>query len=137
MGGKRLPSCRHCGRKFRPDLYNHHHHEWCSEPECRRARDRERKRKHYRRRMEREEQFRESERQRCREAMRRCRSRRKQSDDGAAVAVLAQVPAQELLTGLVSHLADTSDPYAVAQMMSRYAERGRRLAVAPRVRGSP
>jgi hypothetical protein len=137
MGGKRLPSCRHCGCKFRPDVYNRHHQQWCSKPECRRARDRERKRRYYLLRLQHEEGFRESERRRCREAMRRLRSRTKQDEAEGATAVLPSPSARELLIGLVSQLADTTDPLLVGQVMNRYAERGRRLAVAPCIRGSP
>jgi len=137
MVGKRLPRCRNCGCTFRADVYNRHHQQWCSRPECRRERDRARKRRHRRGRMAREPGFRESERRRCREAMRRLRSRRKRVGSAPAAAILPSVPADQLLAGLVSQLADTTDPGVVAEVMGRYAERGRLLAVAPRIRGSP
>jgi hypothetical protein len=137
MGGKRLPHCRHCGRKFRPDVYNQHHQQWCAEPECRGARDRARRRRHYRDRLAREPGFRESERRRCREAMRRSRARRRDPDVLTAAAIVPLPPAADLLTGLVAHLADTTDPQLVAEVMARFAQRGRLLAVRPRNRGPP
>ena len=137
MGGKRLPICRHCGCRFRPDVYNRHHQRWCSKAECRRARDRERRRRNYLKRLEHEEGFRESERRRCCKAMRRLRSRKRQNKAELATAVLPSAPATELLIGLISQLADTTDPLLVGQVMNRYAERGRLLAVAPPIRGSP
>lgn len=137
MGVKRLPMCRHCGDKFHPDRYNRHHQQWCGKPECRRARDRARKRKYYRRRLEREAGFREAERKRCREAMQRGRKERNLPADRPPATAVSSPPTAELLVGLIAHLVDTSDPYVVAQAMGCYAQRGRQLAVMPRVRGSP
>jgi hypothetical protein len=137
MGGKGLPTCRHCGCRFRADRYNHHHQKWCSAPGCRRARDRERRRRHYLNRLAHNPQFRESERQRCREAMRRCRLRRATEGSGLVTAILALPPAGELLAGLVSHLADSTDPHVIVEVMNRYAQRGRLLANSAPIRGSP
>lgn len=133
MAARRLPTCCHCGRRFKPCVYNRHHQTWCPRPECRLARDRARKRKHYRHRSAHDPGFRESERARCRESMRR--SRLKEGDGIRSVPV---TPASgELLAGLVSQLAGTTDPQVVAGMMDAYAQRGRRLAVLSRIRGSP
>ncbi len=137
MGGKRLPVCRHCGRKFRPDSYNQHRQQWCSRSECRRARDRERKRKYYRRRLAEEAGFRESERTRCRDGMRHCRSRQAEPVAAESALLVRGPPPTELLVGLIAQLADTSDPQVVGEVMHRYAERGRRVAVARPIRGSP
>lgn len=137
MVKERLPRCLHCGRKFRPDIYNHHHQKWCSVPGCRRARDCERKRRYYSKRIAREPQFLNSERRRCRAGMRRCRSRRAKANAELVTAILALPAAGELLTGMVSHLADSTDPRVIVEVMDRYAQRGRLLANSVPIRGSP
>jgi len=133
MSARRLPTCCHCGRRFKPCAYNRHHQRWCSRPACRRERDRSRRRRYDRRRRESDEAYRRSERSRCREAMRRSRAASDASVDSPGV----HPPVGELLTGLVSQLAGTTDPQVVAAMMDAYAQRGRRLAVPSRSRGSP
>jgi hypothetical protein len=140
VAGKALPACENCGLKFRPDRYNHARQKYCCRPACKADRARARKRKSYGQRLEREEQFRETERTRCREAMRRIRAERKKAEKEAAAASsdLPPVPPFEtLLTGLVSHVADTTDPDEVASLLRAYADRGRRLAVRDGSRGSP
>ena len=137
MSGKRLPSCRHCGRKFHPDPYNRHHQECCGLAECKAALDRERKRRYYRKRLERENGFRESERRRCRDAMRSLRCAAREVCNAApAPAACSLPPADQMLAGLVSQLADTTDRKLVFELMNSYADRGRRLAVPVPVRGS-
>lgn len=141
MAGKRLPVCKLCGRKFRPDPHNHHHQVYCTRPECRAELARSRKRKYYRQRLDKEEGFRETERERCRAAMRRLRAKRKKAEkeavEKAALCLPAVPPVEALLVGLVSQLGGTTDPHAVADMMNAYADRGRRLAVPDGNRGSP
>jgi hypothetical protein len=138
MAAKRLATCKHCGCGFKPDARNEFHQQCCLSAGCRSIDERARKRRYYRGRIASEDGFRESEAKRCREAMRRLRSARK---DGTAAATAPAVrpfpPTEQLLVGLVSHLADSVDPHAVAQVIDSYAARGRRLAVADRVRGSP
>jgi hypothetical protein len=137
MSGKRLPSCRHCGRKFHPDPYNRHHQECCGFAECKAAVDRERKRRYYRRRLEREKGFRESERRRCRDAMRSLRRARREACSAVpAPASRSLPPADQMLAGLVSQLADTTDRQLVFELMNSYADRGRQLAVPVPVCGS-
>ena len=89
-------------------------------------------RRYYRRRLKEEPGFRESERVRCREAMRVRRSRPEPSS-----ADPHRLCPHELLAGLVSQLGGTSDPAEVNEMMGVYAARGRRLAVRSPIRGSP
>lgn len=137
MAGKRLPSCRHCCRRFKPEACNEHHQQWCSDPACRSARDRARKRKYYHGRMKREAGFRESERRRCRIAMRQTRAGQKQRGSEEMAAACLPLPNVEMFVGLVSQLVDSTDPHVIAQAMGSYAERGRWLAVPVRVRGSP
>ena len=141
MAGKRLPSCENCGRKFRPERYNHGRQTHCCLAACQADRARARKRKSYRKRLEREEGFRERERTRSREAMRRLRAERRKAAEAAqgadAACLLAVPPVQALLVGLVSQLGDSTDPHVVAGMMNAYADRGRRVTVPERNRGSP
>lgn len=134
MSAKRLPTCRHCGRKFKPCVYNRHHQKWCDHPECRAERDRARNRRYHRRRLSSDETFRQSERERCRESMRRSR----QAAKGVEIAdSFSTVPADVVLAGMVSQLVDSIDPQVVGQAMNFYAERGRNLAIPSRIRGSP
>ena len=123
MAASRLPTCRHCGRRFRACAYNRHHQKYCSLPECRRERDRLRRRRHYERRRK-DESFQASERERCREGMRRSRLK------GRTREVPATLPLGDVLTGLISQLVDSSDPAVVNQAAAGYADRGRRLAAA-------
>jgi hypothetical protein len=69
--------------------------------------------------------------------MRRCRLRRATEGSGLVTAILALPPAGELLAGLVSHLADSTDPHVIVEVMNRYAQRGRLLANSAPIRGSP
>lgn len=132
MAGRRLPVCIVCDRKFRPDRYNEHRQKCCPRQECRSALERARKRKYYRERMEREKEFREKERQRCAEAMRRARAAKaaaKEASGAEPARTASSPPVEAVLAGLISQLADTTDPHAVAVFMGACADRGRRLAV--------
>lgn len=135
MAAERLPTCKYCDRKFTPDARNRDRQKVCGRPECRQAAAREKKRRYYRRRLEREPGFRETERARCRKAMRI--SRLKAAREQRAGPEPPPPCPHELLVGLVSQLGGTSDPAEVAAMMSVYADRGRRLTAATSVRGSP
>ena len=137
MGRKRLPSCKHCGRKFSPDARNRDRQQVCGRVECVAAADRARKRKYYRKRIENEEGFQESERRRCRKAMRRCRARTKNGGTGQSAPDLPLLLSGHLFAGLVSQFVDSTDPHVVARVMDSYADRGRRLAVGRSIRGSP
>lgn len=135
MAGKRLPRCCNCGRAFRPDRYNPERNRWCSRAECRRERDRARKRRHYHERLKQDAEVRDSERLRCRTAMRVLRARRRREAAEPAPAAAVKIP--DLVAGLVSHLADTTDPVVLGEVMSRYAERGRRVALVSPWRAPP
>lgn len=132
MSAKRLPTCRHCGRRFRPCVFNRHHQQWCALPDCRRARDRARNRSYHRRRSASDESFRESERVRCCEGMRRHRLTKPD-----AIAAVSAPVSSDVLSGLISQLVDSTDPEVVDRAAARYAERGRQLSVPSRIRGSP
>ena len=124
MAASRLPTCCHCGRRFRPCAYNRHHQKYCSLPECRRERDRLRRRRYYEKHRK-DASFRASERERCREGMHR--SRLKEKIREAPVIP----PSGDVLTGLISQFVGSSDPVVVNQAAAGYADRGRRLAVPP------
>lgn len=137
MGRKRLPSCKHCGRKFIPDARNRDRQQVCGRAECVAAENRSRKRKYYRKRIESEEGFRESERHRCRKAMRRCRAQVKEEESKKAAAVHFPPISVDFFAGMISQFVDSNDPDVVAQVMCSYEDRGRRLAVGPLICGSP
>lgn len=136
MCDHRLPACKYCGTKFVPDVRNRDRQLICGRPECRRIASRAKKRRYYRRRLEQEPGFREAERVRCRKAMRVLRSGGGCQSGRSPPEALPPDP-HELLVGLVSQLAGTSNPVEVAAIMTSYADRGRRLAVSARIRGSP
>lgn len=135
--GKRLSECGHCGRGFRPGRYNHSHQKYCLDRACVAERKRLRQRRSYRRRLDRNEGFRESERLRCRAAMRRLRARCRAGPCGGAVGLPAWSPTELVLAGLIAQLTGTADPEQVLAFRSACLERGRCLAVRPLVRGSP
>lgn len=135
MSARCLPICKYCGIKFVPDARNRDRQLICGRSDCRGAASRAKKRRCYRLRIKREEGFRESERVRCREAMRE--SRRKAKERSPPASPPDPPCPHELLAGLVSQLGGTSDPVEVAAMMNVYADRGRRLAVAARLRAPP
>lgn len=55
-------------------------------------------------------------------------------DDSTAVSTPVS---NEVLSGLISQLVDSTDPEVVGRAAARYAERGRLLSVPSRIRGSP
>lgn len=132
----RLVPCGHCGRGFHPDRFNRHHQKYCLDDGCRAARRRALRRASYRRRLDDDAGFREAERQRCREAMRRLRSARRPGR-GACPDPPAPLAVEAVVAGLVAQLTDTSDPACLRRTLCEYADRGRRLAVGDRVRGPP
>jgi hypothetical protein len=93
------------------------------------AENRARKLKYYRKRIENEEGFRESERDRCREAMRRHRAHAPEKKTKATVPPAPPTVFHNILSGLVSQLVDSNDPHAIAQAMAAYNARGQRLAI--------
>ena len=130
---KKLPRCDACGRAFRPNRYNKHDQIYCLTPECVLERKRKRQRRFYNNRYRNDSEFRESERTRAAEGNRRRRA-----------AAKAEKPACEgsggnsggmdihyLITGFVSHLAQSDDPAIIGSLMSGYTDRGRRLAAVP------
>jgi len=133
MAAELLPTCKCCGRKFTPDARNRDRQQICGHPDCRRMASRAKKRRYYQNRKKNDPDFLEAERERCRNAMRVFRGKSGQQQR-------TEPPlrwAHELFVGLVSQLGGTSDPAEVAAIMNAYAARGRRLAVAAPVRGSP
>lgn len=130
---KKLPRCAACGRAFRPNHYNVHSQIYCTHPDCVRARKRERQRRSYNRRYRDDPDFREQECRRAAAGNRQRRAAAKAARDGpdAAAGAAPNLELQHLITGFVSHLAHSDDPAVVCELMSGYADRGRRLAAAP------
>lgn len=140
MGAKRLPVCCACGRKFKPDPRNADRQRWCSQPECRKERDRARKRRCHRRRMDGDPAFRDSERKRCRKAMRVLRARRREASAESgpeSSGTGPSAPLGDVLTGLLSQLCGSVDPVVLGKVAGSYADRGRRVSLSLPVGGSP
>jgi len=138
---KKLPRCEVCGRPFRPDRFNVEHQKYCSNPDCVRARKRKRQREWYAKRRAEDPQFRADENARCADANRRRREReREYARAGPSPGLCAEPPTglRDVVAGLLSQVADTSDPRELQQHMELYAARGRRLArLAPTGTGGP
>lgn len=136
---KKLPRCEACGRAYRPSRYNVHSQVYCTHPDCVRDRKRARQRRSYNRRYHEDPAFREDECSRAAAGNRRRRAAVKAARAGpGAGAGSAPVPElRHLLTGFVSHLAHSDDPAVVCELMSGYADRGRRLAAVPQERARP
>lgn len=129
---KKLPRCAACGRAFRPNRYNVHSQIHCTHPECIRDRKRARQRESYNRRYREDGDFREGECKRAAAGNRRRRAAAKAARAGPVAAGVAPVPElRDLFAGFVSHLAHSDDPAVVCELMSGYADRGRRLAAVP------
>ncbi len=132
MAGK-LPRCNACGRAFRPDRYHIHTQEYCTDAECVRKRKRKRQRRFYNNRYRNDSEFRASERARAATGNRRRRAVTKTAKSTLEACGRRHDDAdiQCLITGFVSHLAQSDDPAVVRGLMSGYADRGRRLAAEP------
>jgi hypothetical protein len=133
---RKLPRCAHCGRAFSPDLYNAHHQQYCTDADCVRERKRLRQREWAARRRASDVLFRARENARCAAANRRRRAAEKASCEPETAAV-GEVAVADVLTGLLSQLADTSDPVLLRTSMAAYAARGRRLALSARTGTDP
>ena len=133
---RKLLHCAHCGRSFAPDRYNALHQKYCTHGECMRDRKRLRQREWEARRRAEDAEFRATWRARCAAANARRRATAKASREPEAAAV-GHVAVTDVLTGLLSQLADTSDPVLVGASMAEYAARGRRLALSARTGTDP
>jgi hypothetical protein len=133
---RKLPRCAHCGRAFVPDRYNAHHQKYCTDADCVRERKRLRQREWGSRRRASDARFRARGNARCAAANRRRRAGAKACLEPAGTAV-GQVAVADVLTGLLSQLADTSDPELLRTSMDAYAARGRRLALSARTGTDP
>ena len=133
---RKLLRCAHCVRAFAPDRYNAHHQKYCTHAECMRDRKRLRQREWEARRRAEDAEFRAAWRARCAAANARRRAAAKASREPEATAV-GQIAVTDVLTGLLSQLADTSDPVLVGASMAAYAARGHRLALSARTGTDP
>ncbi|MBT7165806.1 MAG: hypothetical protein HN849_16170 [Victivallales bacterium] len=130
----KLPCCAHCGRAFVPNRYNAHHQKYCTHGDCVRDRKRLRQRKWGASKRASDAEFRARENARCAAANQRRRTAAKACRDPAGT-VVGQVAVADVLTGLLSQLADTTDPVLLRASMAAYAARGQRLAF-PRLTGT-
>jgi len=126
---KKLPRCNACGRVFRPNRYNKHDQIYCRTPECVLERKRRRQRRLYNNRYRNDPEFRESERSRAAESNRRRRAAAKKKKPACQDSGGRDI--YYLITGFVSHLAQSDDPAIIGSLMSGYTDRGRRLATVP------
>lgn len=133
---RKLLRCAHCGRAFAPDRYNAHHQKYCTHAECVRVRKRLRQRKWDASKRASDAAFRARGNARCAAANARRRTAAKACRDPAAT-VVGQVAVADVLAGLLSQLADTSDPVLLRASMDAYAARGRRLALSARTGTDP
>lgn len=117
--------CAHCGKHFKVCAYNAHHQKFCLRERCVRDRKRERQRESYNRRYSRDPSFREAERKRAREGIRRRRQAKAPPTDASVLLF----DSQDVVAGLVSQLADIADPVELQQAIHGYARRGRRLTL--------
>lgn len=126
---KRLPRCEHCYRPFRPDRYNIGRQKFCTRSPCVRERKRKRQREAYAKRRAEDPVFRADENTRCAAANRR---RRAAERAGAESGTSPDDPVMlsHVVTGLLSHLADTTDPLELRSCLCHYEARGRRVASA-------
>jgi len=133
---KKLPRCAHCGRPFHPNRYNAHRQECCVRTDCVRERKRKRQRQWYAKRRAEDAEFRAQENARCAEANRRrraaSRARAGPAEPSADPVMLSQV-----VTGLLSHLTDSTDPVHVRAALHEYAARGRGVALLDRTGTDP
>lgn len=124
--GKRI-CCEHCGRTFVPDRYNASRQKFCLDSACARERKRKRQREWYSQRRQTDAAFRAQENARCTEANRQRRAAAAKTDVASERRPDIELP--HLVTGLLSQLADSVDPFQVQALARRYADRGRRLAL--------
>jgi len=117
--------CAHCGKHFKVCTYNAHHQKFCLREHCVRDRKRRRQRESYNRRYSRDPSFRETERGRAREGIRR----RRQAKGPPTDPTVLLFDSREVVAGLVSQLADIADPAELQRTIHHYARRGRRLTL--------
>lgn len=124
---KKLRRCEVCHLPFRPDRFHVDRQKYCKREHCVRERGQRRKRRWHAGRRADDPQFRAAENARCAAANRRRRERQRRearSPDGRN----ATWGLHDVVAGLLSQVADTSDPQELQQHLELYAARGRRLA---------
>ena len=136
---KELRTCERCGTKYRMCRFNKHHQKYCTRNACVVERRRERQRKRYRKIYGNEQTFAESERERCRNGIRKRREHARQiADKILAESEVTRINMELLATGLLSQWIDSKDPEEVEQTARRLEKRGQQLALSTSTaRGSP
>jgi len=131
--------CEYCGRKYLKCRFNKLHQKYCTNKRCVTKRRQERQRQRYRRNYRNDKKFADSERERCRNGIRKRRADARERSDGVSTDD-TQMPIniQLLATGLLSQWIDSKDPVEVEQAARRLEKRGQQLAVVRLSgRGSP
>ncbi|MBN1610541.1 MAG: hypothetical protein JW940_28180 [Polyangiaceae bacterium] len=121
----RLPRCESCGLTYRTEPRSGERQKYCTRPECVLRRKRRRQREWAAERCVSDPGFAAAARERCAAANRR----RRAAERARAGPELSPVFLAEVVTGLLSQLADTNDPVQLRQTMAAYGDRGRRLAL--------
>jgi len=124
----KLPRCAHCARPFRPDRYNVHAQDCCTQDACVLERKRQRQREWYARRRATDGEFRARENARCAEANRKRRASIR-ARAGPSAAEGDPVVLFDVVTGLLSQVVDSTDPQQLQVSLRDYAARGRRVAL--------
>ena len=136
---KEIGSCERCGTKYPKCRFNKHHQKYCTRHACVVERRRERQRQRYQKMYRNDRMFAESERERCRNDIRKRREHACQTADGiVAEKEVSRINIELLTTGLLSQWIDSKDPEEVKQAARRLEKRGQQLTLATTtVRTSP
>jgi len=131
--------CERCGTRYVKCRYNKYNQKYCTRAVCVLDRRRERQRQRYRKRYRNDRKFAASERQRCREGIRKRRLQTKPATDAKMKEdTLEKINIMFLTTGLLSQWIDSKDPEIVEQAARQLEQRGQQLASAGTTsRGSP
>jgi len=136
---REVSTCERCGTRYVKCRYNKHNQKYCTRTVCVLERRRERQRQRYRKMYRNDQKFAASERQRCREGIRKRRLQTKRATDAKMNDdALEKINIMFLTTGLLSQWIDSKDPEVVEQAARQLEQRGQQLASAGTTsRGSP
>ena len=128
---KEIGSCERCGRKYPRCPFNKHHQKYCTHPICVGERRRERQRQRYSKMYGDDQDFAESERERCRNGIRKRRKHACHSaDEKVPNRGEPQISIELFAAGLVSQWIDSKDPKEVKQVARQLESRGQQLTLA-------
>lgn len=126
----RLPTrvCRACGRDYEPDARNDYHQTCCTRPRCVRDRKQQRQRLWYREKYAADASFQEKAKARVfRQRQGKAEARVQGWSPSAAESRLRQV--EHALLGLAAQIGEEPDAMRARQLVSAWAETGRRRGV--------